>query len=171
MSQWFLGSFRTVVQALVAHDSAGQIAAGVAIGAVLGLLPKATLLALAFVIALGALRVNRAAGLAAAGLTAALTPLLDPMLHWLGIRVLSVASLQPTFAWLYEAPLGPWIGFHNTVGMGALLVGLYVAYPLFLAVRTVLERIRPRLVRWIQRYRIARVLLGADVVTRWGSLQ
>lgn len=171
MSQWFLGSFRSVVTALLANDSTRQIAAGVTIGAVLGLLPKATLLAAFFAVALAALRVNRAAGLAAAGVVAAITPWLDPVLHWLGLRVLGVPSFQPFFAWLYDAPLGPWIGFHNSVGMGALLVGVYLAYPLYLIVRSLLDRLRPRLVRQLERYRIARLLLGADVATRWGSLQ
>lgn len=171
MSDWLFGSLRSVVTAFIAHDSTRQIAAGVVIGAVLGLLPKMTLLAAIFAVALCALRVNRAAGLATAAVASAATPWLDPLLHGIGIRVLGVPSLQPAFAWLYDAPLGPWIGFHNSVGMGALLAGVYLAYPLFLLVRSVLDRVRPRLVSWLERYRVARLLMGADVASRWGSLQ
>ncbi|TWT47621.1 TIGR03546 family protein [Botrimarina hoheduenensis] len=170
MSDWYFAPLRATVAALVAHDSTRQIAVGVVLGAILGLLPKATLLAAIFAFALAAFRVNRAAGLASAGFFAMLTPWLDPLLHAVGFRVLAAPSLQSSFAWLYDLPLGPWMGFHNSVAMGSLLVGLYIAYPLYLAVRSLLDRVRPRLVSWVMKYRVARVLLGADVASRWGAL-
>ena len=32
---------------------------------------------------------------------------------------------------IFNWPLGPWIGFNNTVVTGTLLIGLYVAYPTY----------------------------------------
>ena len=170
LSDWLFAPLRRVVAVLVANDSNGQIAAGVAIGVVLGLLPKATLLALLFGVLLAALRVNRAAGLAAAGLTAYVAPSIDSFTHALGEKVLTAPSLQPLLAWCYDAPLGPWIGFHNTIGCGSLLLGMYLTYPAYVTTKAAVIRLRPAAVAFIQRYRLARVLLGSDLTSRLGAL-
>lgn len=175
MIGWLIGPLRRFVAVLVANDSDRQIAAGAALGIVLGLALPWTLIALATSLAILALRVNRAAGFGTATVVAAATPWIDPFTHRLGERVLTTPSLQGALAWLYDAPLGPWIGFHNTVGCGSLLLGVYLAYPAYLAARSFSKRLRPAAVRLILRYRIARVLLGADVYNRigahrWGTL-
>lgn len=168
MQEWWIGTARGGLKALLANASSSQIAAGVAIGVVLGLVPKATLLAAAVGVVLCAFRVHRGAGLAAAAIVAPLAPMLDGFTHKLGLKVLTLPSLQPTYAWLYDAPLGPWWGLHNTVTCGAFLLGLYLAYPLFLIVRSAVDRLRPPVVRWASRYRLGRWLLGADVASRVG---
>lgn len=166
MSTWFLRPLRACLGVLVANDSSRQIAAGVAIGVVLGLVPKATLLAVLVGVVLCALRVNKAAGLTVAAGISAIAPYSDAFTHKLGLKVLTVPSLQPTYAWLYDAPLGPWWGLHNTVTCGALLLGLYVSYPVYLATRGSVDRIRPSAVRWILKYKLGRVLLGAQLTSR-----
>ncbi|MEN0112123.1 MAG: TIGR03546 family protein [Planctomycetota bacterium] len=168
MSDWLLRPLRGVLDALLGCDSTGQVAAGVAMGVVLGLLPKATLLAVLAGVLLCALRVNKAAGLTAAAVVAPLAPMLDGFTHKLGLKVLTLPSLQPGLAWFYDTPLGPWWGVHNTVVCGSLLLGLYLSYPVFLAARAAVERFRPALVRFARRYRLGRVLLGAEVGSRLG---
>ena len=175
MIGWLISPLRRFVAVLVANDSDAQIAAGATLGVVLGLALPWTLIALALTLALLVLRVNRAAGFGTASLVAAATPWIDPFTHTLGERILTAPSLQSTFATAYDAPLGPWIGFHNTVGCGSLLLGVYLAYPVFLGVRTASEKFRPTATRLLLKYRIARVLLGADLCNRlgaqrWGSL-
>lgn len=168
MSDWMIRPLRGLLDALLGCDSAGQVAAGVAIGVVLGLLPKATLLAVLVGVLLCALRVNKAAGITAAAVVAPMAPMLDGFTHKLGLKVLTLPSLQPAFAWFYDTPLGPWWGVHNTVVCGSFLLGLYLSYPVFLASSAAVERFRPGLVRLAQRYRLGRVLLGAEVSSRLG---
>ncbi len=157
-----------MVTILVANDSTRQIGAGVALGVVLGLVPTGNLISFTLLFLLAALRVNRMAGLATMAAIAAITPWLDPFLHLLGAKVLTISSLQSTFAGIYDAPLGAWIGFHNTVVMGALLVGIYTAYPIYLLVNSIVDRLRPSIVQWILKYRIGRILLGVDISSRLG---
>lgn len=166
MFQWLLSPLRGLVAVLVANDSSRQIAAGIAIGVVLGMVPKATLLAVVLGVLLCALRVNKGAGLTAAALVGSLAPLLDPFTHKLGLKVLTLPSLQPTYAWFYDAPLGPWWGLHNTVACGSLLVGLYLSYPVYLVARGLVDRVRPRAVRWILKYKLGRLLLGAQITDK-----
>ena len=170
MSDWLLGPLRGGLNVLAANDSSRQIAAGVAIGLVLGLVPKATLLAALLGVLLCALRVNRAAGLLVASGVGALAPLTDTFTHKLGLKVLTLPSLQPTFAWLYDTPLGPWWGLHNSVVCGSLLLGLYLSYPVYLLTRATVDRVRPHVVQWALKYKLGRVLLGAQLSSRFGGV-
>lgn len=168
MIHWVTTPLRNVTNILLANDSSGQVAAGVTLGVILGLLPTGNLLSCLLLFLLAALRVNRMAGLCTMGIVASLTPWIDPFLHTLGAKVLTISSLQPTFSRLYEAPLGAWIGFHNTVTMGALLVGVYMSYPIFLTIDSLVKRVRPSIVKFVLKYRITRWLLGADISSRLG---
>lgn len=169
MTDWLFSPLRAVAAILLANDSSRQIAAGVAIGLVLGLVPKATLVAVLLGVMLCALRVNKAAGLMTAAAVSGIAPYADGFTHKLGLKVLTVPSLQPTYAWLYDAPLGPWWGLHNTVVCGSLLLGLYLSYPIYLSTCAVVDRLRPKAVKWILKYKIGRVLLGAQLTSRVSS--
>ena len=167
MLSLFLRPARNLVAVLVANDSSRQIAAGVALGMLLGLVPKGNLIALALVVLLFALRVNRTAGLMSAALFSSIGMATDPFTHRLGAKLLAVDSLQPHLAWLYDLPLGPWIGFNNTVVLGSFVMGLYLFYPCYLIARLLHDRFQPPIARWLMRRRVARMLLGADLASRW----
>lgn len=167
MYEWLFTPLRGLVGVLTAPDSSRKVAAGAALGVMLGLVPKATLVAVALGVLLCALRVSKLAGLTTAALVAMLAPSLDPFTHKLGLKVLTAPSLQPTYAWLYDAPLGPWWGLQNTVVCGSLLVGIYLSYPVYLLTRGAVDRVRPAAVRWIMKYRLGRLLLGAQVTDKF----
>ncbi|MEQ8848487.1 TIGR03546 family protein [Botrimarina sp.] len=169
LTYWLLRPLRTLLGVLLTNDSSRQVAAGVAIGVVLGAAPLGSLTAVALGVVLCSLRVNKAAGLLAAAGVAAATPLLDPFTHKLGLKVLTVPSLQSTYAAAYDAPLGPWWGLHNTVACGSLLLGLYLSYPVFLGTRALVDRARPWAVKHIAKYKLGRVLLGAQITDRLGA--
>jgi uncharacterized protein (TIGR03546 family) len=122
---------RRLLEALVAHDAPSQLASGFALGIVLGLVPKGNLIALSLLVLLFSLRVNKGMALAAALVCSWLGPALDPLADKLGSYVLSIGSLQATYASLFQLPLGPWLEFDNTVVIGSLLIGLYIVYPAY----------------------------------------
>lgn len=163
-----LRPLRGFVAVLVANDSSRQIAAGVALGAVIGLVPKGNLIAATLAILLCSLRVNRTAGLLAAAAFSWIGLHADAFTHRLGASLLTIESLQPYYAAAYNLPLGPWIGFNNTVVLGSLVVGLYAAYPVYLIAKLLLDRYQAPLAAWLMRRRVARWLLGADLTSRLG---
>jgi uncharacterized protein (TIGR03546 family) len=163
----FLWPLRQAVKVLTGHDSPRQVAAGFALGVVLGMVPKGNLLAIAVGVALCALQVNRTAGIAAAVIFSWLSGYFDGISHRLGERILEMAPLQQMYATIYEAPLGPLWGFNNTVVLGSLLVGIYLTLPCYLIVQAVVAKYQPIALAWISRYRLARVLLGADLTARF----
>jgi uncharacterized protein (TIGR03546 family) len=122
---------RMFVAALLAHDAPNQLAAGFALGLVLGLAPKGNLIALSLLVLLFSLRVNAGTGLLAAFVFSWVGPALDPFTDKLGAYFLTVGSMQPTYAALFHLPLGPLFKFNNTVVVGSLLVGLWAMYPAY----------------------------------------
>ncbi len=122
---------RRIIQALLAHDASNQIAAGFALGMVLGLVPKGNLIAVSLFVLLFSLRVNTGIGLVAALAFSWIGPAFDPFADKLGAHILSASSLQATYATLFALPLGPWFDFNNTVVVGALAIGLWAAYPVY----------------------------------------
>jgi uncharacterized protein (TIGR03546 family) len=121
----------------MASTSPHQLAAGFALGMIVGLVPKGNLIVLSLCVLLFSMRVNKGLALAAAIVFTMIGPYADAFSHKLGLAVLSITSFQPIYASVLCLPLGPWIGFHNTVVTGSLLVGLYVAYPAYWTVRAI----------------------------------
>ncbi len=169
MLSHLLRPLRQLVDALTGHDSPNQVALGFTIGMVLGMVPKGNLIAAALLVLLCAVRVNKPAGLLAAGLFSLVSPLLDTVTNKIGEGVLHQPGLQAFYAWLYDQPLGPFIGFHNTVTIGALLLGLYITYPCYYGSRLVVSRYGPKVASFIERHRLGRRLKGAHLAARWGE--
>lgn len=136
--------FRRIAQALMASNSPSELAAGVTLGMVIGLVPKSNLIALSLCVLLFSLRCNKGLALLAAFAFTCLAPWIDPFAHRLGQMVLTAPSLQANYASVFSLPLGPWIGFHNTVVAGSLLIGMYAAYPVHWLVQTVCAAIYRR---------------------------
>jgi len=138
---------RQVVHALVAANSPSQLAAGFALGMIIGFLPKGNLIALSLCVLLFSLRCNKGLALVAAVLFSCVATWIDPFAHKVGLAVLSMPSMQANYALAFALPLGPWLGFHNTVVTGSLMMGLYAAYPVFWLTKTFCAVIQRRAAR------------------------
>jgi uncharacterized protein (TIGR03546 family) len=163
-----LRPLRFLAQALTANDSPRQTAWGFTLGMMVGLMPKGNLLAVGLAMLLCAVRVNVAAGLLAIGVFSYVGWALDDVAHRLGALVLTWPAARDAFTWLFNQPLGPFIGFNNTVVMGQLLIGLYLAWPAYKLTHRAAERLQPRIMNWLMRYRIIRWLRGAELGAQWG---
>lgn len=159
-----LRPLRYLAQALAAVDSPRQLAAGLALGFALGLIPKTSLLAPLGLIVLAALQVNLAAAYGAAALASLCAPLADPVAHALGrVLLVKAAFLTPLWTALYNLPLVPWTGFNNTVTLGWTVLGALSAYPLYRAALPWCERYRETVGAKLRRFKLVQLLLGADL--------
>jgi len=168
MVSLLLRPLRQLFLALVANDSPRQVAWGFTLGMLVGLVPKGSLLAVVLTMLLFALRVHKPAGLLALALFSFVGLWFDPFAHAIGALVLTWEPARPLHAWLYSLPLGPWLGLNNTVALGQLAIGLYLAYPVYHGTRMFVTRIQPRAIAWLQRVRAIRWLTGLELGTRLG---
>ena len=168
MLNLFLRPLRFLVQALIGEFTPRQTAWAFALGMMVGLLPKGHLVTMLLAMLLYAVQVNLAAALLAIGVCSYLGALLDETAHRLGAIVLTWLPAQGAFTWLYEQPIGPLLGFNNTVVMGQFLIGLYLLYPAYQLGRLVGAWVQPRISKWLMQYKAIRWLRGAEWGARWG---
>ena len=121
-----------------------QIALAVALGVMLGLVPKANLLALVLVMALFLLRCNLGFGILTAALVALATTRLDAKIDILGTKLLANVSVIDLEATLFQYPLFAWTALNNTLVLGCLVSGLIVFLPVYLAIFVLCRVFTPR---------------------------
>lgn len=128
-----LSILRQFISGLTAETDPEQIAGGIALGFLIGLLPKANLTAQLLLALLMALRVNLPMALMAMLAMTCVNPLLDRLTDPIGYFILASPSLTPLWTKLYNMPVAPWTGFNNTVLLGGLVFGLVLFFPVYLA--------------------------------------
>jgi uncharacterized protein (TIGR03546 family) len=130
-----LGILRQFIKGLTSDTDPRQIGWGIAIGFVIGLIPKGNLTAQLLLVLLMALKVNIPMGLIAMFLVSFVNPLFDKVTDPLGYALLTSDALAPLWTALYNMPVMPWTGFNNTVLLGGLLTGLVLFVPVYFAGR------------------------------------
>ncbi|MFO8042390.1 MAG: TIGR03546 family protein [Alkalispirochaeta sp.] len=138
-----------LIASLNANRRPGEIAAGIAMGVWLALLPAGNLLWVALFLVTVFLKLNLAIELLILALLSPLAGLADGQLHLLGSAILMAEGLEGVFTGLYNLPLLPFTRFNNTVVMGALVAGAVLWIPIFflgrILVRVYRRSVHPRL--------------------------
>ncbi|MCA9217593.1 MAG: TIGR03546 family protein [Planctomycetales bacterium] len=140
MNLSFLHPFQYLYKLFTKDDTPRQLAFGVALGMMIGLIPKGNLVAACLTVLLFAFKTNLGAGLLTIFCVSACATQLDPLLHGIGVRVLGNASVYSVMSRLYDSPLVPWTSLNNTVVLGGLLLGIALFYPAFHLSEMIFER-------------------------------
>lgn len=130
---------KDLVLALHGGGEPRHIAAGFALGATLGLVPKGNLFAAIFFLLFFILRVDKRAAFFSAALFTPLAYALDGAAHALGWALLKAGPLQGLWTALYGMPIVPLTRFNNTVVLGNLVIGLALLAPLYFAFLKLVE--------------------------------
>ena len=118
-------------ETLVQEDSSRRLALGVVLGMFIGLIPKDSLLAYFFFLMLMISTANLFSALIAGFVFNWIGYVLDPFCHKLGGMILTADALESTWLACAELPLMPWTRFNNTIVMGALVLSILIAYPVY----------------------------------------
>src|SRR3569832_982120 len=107
-----LSTLKSLLLAFLGGGEPRHLAAGFALGAALGLVPKGNLFAAGFFLLFFLFNVNKGmALLSAAGFTA-LAYLIDPVAHRLGLLLLKAGALHGLWTVLYDLPIVPLTRFN-----------------------------------------------------------
>jgi uncharacterized protein (TIGR03546 family) len=152
---WIIKLIQGLVRALNSEGTPGQVAAGITLGACLGLSP---LLSLHNLLIVGAILFFKVSVPGATLGWLVFTPLgfaLDPLFDAVGLALLGDTSvLRGVWVFLYNAPLLALGNPTNTIVVGSLVVWAVSAVPLFFAVRWAIARYRETI---YARYKDSRV--------------
>ena len=160
---FLLRPFRLFAKALLVDATPHQLALGLALGMLVGLVPKGNLLAMGLMVLLCSLRVNLSIGLMAAFVFSWADMILDPLTHAIGSSLLKNNSLRPLWTQMYDTAVLPWTDFNNTVVLGSFVLGVGLFAPVYLASRPLFALFVPRLTAWVQRFRVITLLWGGEM--------
>ena len=133
---------QSLVGALHSEGTPGQLAAGIALGSIMGLTPLVNVHNVIVFAAIVLLNVSFAGGMLGWALFVPIGFLLDPLFDWIGHTLLFTPSFTPLWTSLYNMPIVPLTNFNNTVVLGSLVFALLFLVPLFLATRWAVARYR-----------------------------
>lgn len=149
--------------ALHSEGTPGQLAAGIALGSILGLTPLVNPHNVVVFALLVLLNVSFAGGLLGWALFVPIGFLLDPLFDWIGHGLLLAPSLRGMWTSLYNTPIVPLTNFNNTVVLGSLVFALLAFVPLFLAARYGVARYRATVGERVRQSRFYRALTASKV--------
>ena len=133
---------QSLVKALHSEGTPGQLAAGIALGSILGLTPLVSLHNAIVFGLIVILNVSFPGAMLGWALFIPIGFLLDPVFDSIGHTLLFTPSLTPFFTSLYNMPVVPLTNFNNTVTLGSLVFSVVFFLPLFFATRWAVTRYR-----------------------------
>jgi len=133
---------QSLVKALHSEGTPGQLAAGIALGAILGLTPLVSLHNAVVFALIVVLNVSFPGAMLGWAVFIPVGFLLDPLFDWIGHSLLFTPSLTPVWTSLYNMPVVPLTNFNNTVTLGSLVFSLVFFVPLYFAARWGVTRYR-----------------------------
>lgn len=161
-----LKTVRMLAKAFVISPSPRRMAAGIALGLAVGLVPKGNLLAVGLMTLMCCLNINLVAGLLTALLVSLVSQFGDPLFHVVGYQLLTWEPLQPAWVWVASQPIAAWTDFNNTVVLGSFATGLLSILPAYWLTLPVCRRYVPVVSERLQKWKIVRWLTGVSIVSR-----
>jgi uncharacterized protein (TIGR03546 family) len=154
------------VVALNSNRGEGEVAAGVAIGLLLALIPAGNLLWVFLLLLTLLLKINLAVTLLFMALFKLVVPLLDPLLDSLGLAILTVPALRPPYVALYNMPVVPFTRFNNSLVAGGFLVGIVAWVPVYLIFRALVRVYRRQVKERIENSKLYKAFTKIPLVSR-----
>lgn len=137
-----------------------HLAAGFALGAALGLIPKGNLFGVVFLLLFFALRLDKGMALMSATVFTAVGYAVDAPAHRLGYALLKAPALNGLWTALYDLPIVPLTRFNNTVVLGNLVFGAILFAPLYFFFLRFVVWYKDNLAAKVERLRVMQALKG-----------
>ncbi|MDQ3138677.1 MAG: TIGR03546 family protein [Gemmatimonadota bacterium] len=154
---------QSLIKTLHSEGTPGQVAAGIALGAALGLTPLLNLHNLIVVALIVLLNVSFGGGMLGWALFVPVGFLLDPLFDRIGASLLQAPSLRALWTSWYNIALVPYTNFNNTVVLGSVVGWLALAVPIFFAARYGVARYRATIGARVQQSKFYRAITASQV--------
>lgn len=166
----FLKLLQQLVKALNSEGTPGQVAAGIALGAVFGLTPLMNLHNLVLFGFALILNISMAGVFLGWMVFVPIGFALDPLFNAVGTALLGAPSLQGLWTTFYNVPVVPFTNFNNTVVLGSLVCWLVAFVPLFFLARWAVARYRAVVLERLRKMRFFQLVAASKLVTTYRSL-
>jgi uncharacterized protein (TIGR03546 family) len=155
---------QSLFKTLHSDGTPGQVAAGLALGAILGLTPLVSLHNAVVFAAIVLLNVSFPAAMFGWAVFVPIGFLLDPLFDALGRRLLlETPALTPLWTTLANTPVVPLTNFNNTVVLGSLVFAVVLWLPLFFFGRLGVARYRATVGAWLLKTRLYQMVKASSL--------
>jgi uncharacterized protein (TIGR03546 family) len=154
---------QSIIKTLHSEGTPGQVAAGIAIGSVLGLTPLMNLHNLIIFSLVVLLNVSFGGAMLGWALFVPVGFLIDPLFHATGLALLQSTALRPLWTAMTNTPLVPYTNFNNTVVLGSFVGWLVLAVPIFFAARYGVARYRATIGERVRQSRFYKAITASQV--------
>lgn len=166
---FFLNLLQSMIKALNSEGRPGQVAAGIALGACLGLTPLMNIHNLVVLLVAMILDVSLAGFSLGWTVFVPLGFLLDPLFDVIGEKLLSAPSLAPMWTWMANTPIVSLSNFNNTVVLGSFGFWVVCWVPIYLLAKWSVVRYRAHVYERLKKARFFHMLQASNAwkVYRW----
>lgn len=155
-----------LLKSLNTNSHPGEIAHAVAIGVLLGFMPKNNVLWYLLFVFFLFVRMNRGAFLLTILIASLLARFFDPLFDSIGYVVLTFSPLKPTYAALLDVPFVAFTKFNNTIVAGSIVFSLIVYIPVYIMTRVFTKSWRTYLAPALARSKFVQTLYHVPFVAK-----
>jgi uncharacterized protein (TIGR03546 family) len=166
----FLKLIQQLVKALNSDGTPGQVAAGIALGAVFGLTPLMNVHNLVLFGAALILNVSMPGVFLGWMVFVPVGFALDPLFNAIGNGLLGSAALRPLWTWMYNVPAMPLTNFNNSVVLGSLVFWVVAFVPLYFLARWGVARYREKVFERLKQMRFFQAVTASGWYSTYKSL-
>ncbi len=159
-----------LIKALNSDGTPGQVAAGIALGAVFGLTPLVNVHNLVLFGAALILNVSMPGVFLGWTVFIPVGFALDPLFNAIGNALLGAAGLQRLWTWMYNVPAMPLTNFNNTVVLGSFVFWVVAFVPLFFLARWGVDRYRAKVYERLKKMRFFQAMTASGWYSTYKSL-
>jgi uncharacterized protein (TIGR03546 family) len=164
---FWLKLVRDFLKVLRAGQTPRQIAAGFALGSIVGLSPMFTLQGFLVWLVILIFNVNLSAAILSFTVFSLIAYLADPMFHWIGYQLLvNVDQFKSLWTAMYNAPIAPLTRFYNTVVMGSFASALVLTVPVYFGMRQLVLAYRATVGARVEQWKVYQIVSKSAIV-RW----
>jgi len=149
-----------------------HLAAGFALGSIIGLTPFNSLHNVLVFLLILLLNVNISAAFFGIFVFSGFAFIFDPQFHSLGYFILvKMDYLKPCWTYLYNIPLAPLSRFYNTVVLGSLIVSLVLFFPIYFGFKHGVILYQRNLADKVNRLKIVQIIQGSNLFQLYNKIK
>ena len=153
-----------LIFALNGNIKKGQIAAGIAWGLLLGLIPAGNIFWIALLLVSFFFNHHHGLKIAFMFLIMLLKPLFAVAIDLLGWEILHIDALQPLFTTMYNMPFVPFTRFNNTLVAGGLIAGIALFIPVYFLLLPLIYLYRNKVSPKIRNSKVVRAIVKFPLI-------
>ncbi len=161
-----------LIKTLHSKEEPHNIAAGFALGSIIGLTPFLSFHNLFVFLIILTLNVSISAAFFGIFFFSCFAYLFDAQFHNLGYFLLvEVDFLKPIWTYLYNIPIAPLTKFYNTVVLGSLLVSLITLFPVYWGFKQIVKLYQSKMAPRVNQLKIMKIIQGNNLYQMYQKIK